>query len=230
MACRYANSSQQAIAARAEQQGLLIEGFNAQRLAQEQAKLPNGGKGRHNEQVNILNLPMPDFDVSGASPWTSLSAHAAFPGSMFMPLLPRSPWNVMLAGSRWPLQQLLLQESDSSATPARVFPEVKAIGEVLWAGAGEGELIQLPADLLQGPPKGMSASEEAGEAVEPAGSQVQSGESGSLPHVRRPALLLLQELRHGLKRQLRVTAAPQESSSSVLCPMHADRLEIGDSS
>ncbi len=63
--CRYANSSQQAIAARAEQQGLLIEGFNASRLAREQAKLPNAGKGLHNEQVNILNLPMPDFDVTG---------------------------------------------------------------------------------------------------------------------------------------------------------------------
>ncbi len=63
--CRYANSSQQAIAARAEQQGLLIEGFNGGRLAREQAKLPNAGKGLHNEQVNILNLPMPDFDVSG---------------------------------------------------------------------------------------------------------------------------------------------------------------------
>ena len=81
MACRYANSSQQAIAARAEQQGLLIEGFNAHRLIQEQAKLPNAGKGLHNEQVNILNLPMPDFDVSGAFPWTSLFAHAAFIGS-----------------------------------------------------------------------------------------------------------------------------------------------------
>ena len=65
LSCRYANSSQQAIAARAEQQGLLIEGFNASRLAREQAKLPNAGKGLHNEQVNILNLPMPDFDVTG---------------------------------------------------------------------------------------------------------------------------------------------------------------------
>ena len=63
--CRYANSSQQAIAARAEQQGLLIEGFNGDRLIREQAKLPNAGKSLHNEQVNILNLPMPDFDVSG---------------------------------------------------------------------------------------------------------------------------------------------------------------------
>ncbi len=51
--------------------------------------------------------------------------------------------------------------------------------------AGDGDLIQLAADVLDGPPKGMSASEEAGEAGEAAGSQVQSGESGSLPNVRK---------------------------------------------
>lgn len=80
--CRYANSSQQAIAARAEQQGLLIEGFNAGRLAREQAKLPNAGKGLLNEQVNILNLPMPDFDVSGTH---SLASQA---GPLNMPSAP----------------------------------------------------------------------------------------------------------------------------------------------
>ena len=136
---------------------------------------------------------MPDFDVSGAFPWTFLFAHAGFPGSkgcscpLFMGHLGMSCLRVQ--DDR--LQQPLLQKSDSNATPSRVLPQVKALDEVVWAGAGEGDLIQLPADLL-GPPKGMSASEEGGEAVEPAGSQVQSGESGSLPHVRRPALLLLQ--------------------------------------
>ena len=83
--CRYANSSQQAIAARAEQQGLLIEGFNASRLAREQAKLPNAGKGLLNEQVNILNLPMPDFDVSG-NPRYHLFASQA--GSVNVPIVP----------------------------------------------------------------------------------------------------------------------------------------------
>lgn len=65
--CRYANQSSQAIAARAEQQGLLIEGFNAQRLAAAQAKLPGDGQAKHNEQVNILNLPLPDFNMAGAA-------------------------------------------------------------------------------------------------------------------------------------------------------------------
>ena len=124
MACRYANSSQQAIAARAEQQGLLIEGFNAQRLAQEQAKLPNGGKGRHNEQVNILNLPMPDFDVSGAFPWTFLFVCAGFPGSkgcLCLLFLSQRRMSCLRVPD-CQLQKPLLQESDSSATPARVLP------------------------------------------------------------------------------------------------------------
>ena len=49
--------------------------------------------------------------------------------------------------------------------------------------AGEGDLVAVPV-ALKSVTKGMSASEDAAEAGEPAGSQVQSGESGSLPQVR----------------------------------------------
>ena len=45
--------------------------------------------------------------------------------------------------------------------------------------AGEGELVAVPVPA-DSAPKGMSASEEGAEAGEPAGSQVQSGERGSL--------------------------------------------------
>ena len=46
--------------------------------------------------------------------------------------------------------------------------------------AGDGDTAPL---AIQAAPKGASASEEGAEAGDPAGSQVQSGESGSLPHV-----------------------------------------------
>ena len=49
--------------------------------------------------------------------------------------------------------------------------------------AGEGDLVAIPV-ALESAPKAMSASEDMAEADEPAGSQVQSGESGSLPQVR----------------------------------------------
>ena len=42
-----------------------MEGFCAERLTAAQARLPNAGRHKHNEQVNILNLPLPDFDVEG---------------------------------------------------------------------------------------------------------------------------------------------------------------------
>ena len=49
--------------------------------------------------------------------------------------------------------------------------------------AGEGDMVAIPVPL-DSAAKAASASEEAAEAGEPAGSQVQSGESGSLPPVR----------------------------------------------
>ena len=65
--CRYADSSAQVFAARAEEQGMLVEGFCAKRLAAAQAQLPGASRPRNDEQVNILNLPVPDFNVAGGA-------------------------------------------------------------------------------------------------------------------------------------------------------------------
>lgn len=49
-----------------------VEGFSAARLKAVQAKLAGKGGIKLNEQVNILNLPLPDFDLEGESrryPW-----------------------------------------------------------------------------------------------------------------------------------------------------------------
>ena len=62
-----ANTSSQATAARAEAEGLAVEGFSAARLRAAQAWQPSAGRPRNSEQVNILNLPLPDFSVAGAA-------------------------------------------------------------------------------------------------------------------------------------------------------------------
>ena len=72
--------------------------------------------------------------------------------------------------------QHVLREAAESATET---PHHSALS------AGEGDLVAIPV-ALESVPKALSASEDAAEAGEPAGSQVQSGESGSLPQVRRP--------------------------------------------
>ncbi len=69
--CRYANPSAQAIASQCEDEGMEVEGFNAVRLKAIQAKLAaEGGNppARDIKQDNILNLPLPEFDLEGASP------------------------------------------------------------------------------------------------------------------------------------------------------------------
>jgi hypothetical protein len=47
---------------------MLVEGFCAERLTAAQARLAGAGRHNHNEQVNILNLPLPDFDITGGCP------------------------------------------------------------------------------------------------------------------------------------------------------------------
>lgn len=67
--CRYANPSAQAIASQCEEEGMEVEGFNAARLKAIQAKLAaEGGNppARDIKQDNILNLPLPEFDLEGA--------------------------------------------------------------------------------------------------------------------------------------------------------------------
>ncbi|BDA44550.1 hypothetical protein COCOBI_06-0260 [Coccomyxa sp. Obi] len=63
---RYANPSAQAIASQCEEEGMEVEGFNAVRLKAIQAKLAaEGGNppNRNIKQDNILNLPLPEFDL-----------------------------------------------------------------------------------------------------------------------------------------------------------------------
>lgn len=70
--CRYANPCAQRIATKAEEEGMEVEGFGVARLQAAQAKLAAaGGIGptRDIKQDNILNLPLPDFDIEGASTW-----------------------------------------------------------------------------------------------------------------------------------------------------------------
>ncbi|KAK9908530.1 hypothetical protein WJX75_009252 [Coccomyxa subellipsoidea] len=63
---RYANPSAQAIASQAEEEGLEVEGFGAARLKAAQAKLAAAGGltlSKDIKQDNILNLPLPDFEI-----------------------------------------------------------------------------------------------------------------------------------------------------------------------
>lgn len=65
---RYANPSAQAIASQAEEEGLEVEGFGAARLKAAQAKLAAAGGltlSKDIKQDNILNLPLPDFEIEG---------------------------------------------------------------------------------------------------------------------------------------------------------------------
>jgi hypothetical protein len=64
---------------KAEKQGMLVEGFCAEKLTAAQAQLASSGGHKHNEQVNILNLPLPDFEIVGRSPTGLLTYSDAFP-------------------------------------------------------------------------------------------------------------------------------------------------------